>query len=142
MADVQHGQFDEHLDVTGVVQIRGSLLGGATVHSGAALVVQGVLAGPLIIEATARVLVQGTFSAEVHNDGVLALAGVVTTDLPLREGLILVSPGSIFTWGGLFEKLLPDGRLEVVWDDAVRPTDVDLGVERLRLADDGSFTAP
>src|SRR5262249_28478869 len=72
---------------------------GATVHGGGVLAVRGLIRGPLIVAEGAAVQIEGTFSAQVNGDGLVMIAGVITTRLPRQRGVVLVAPGTLFTTG-------------------------------------------
>lgn len=136
----KQGRFDEHLRVDSPTTIQGAVIAGATVEKGASLLVQGALAGPLKIEDGATVSVHGTLSCDIHNEGVLSVSGVVTEPLP-TTGLVLVSPGTLFTTGPRPSVLRDDGSLLTIWEDHVDHVNIDASVDKLlQLLPDGSFT--
>lgn len=138
MTNWEQGTFDTHLDITGARGIQGSVTGGATVRSGGELVVQGEFSGELVIEADAKVAVEGTYQASTcSNKGLLLVSGVVGSELP-TEGKVIVGVGTLLAARRTPGLLGADGSITLVRGGNVNMT---IGGEQAycRLQPDGTF---
>jgi hypothetical protein len=109
---MDRGNFQEHLEVTYSRTIQGALSAGATIRSGATLVVQGAAAGHFEVEAEATLMVQGILSGTFDNQGTVIVQGIMTDRLP-DSGHVAVAAGTILTSYGP-AILRPDGGLEAL----------------------------
>jgi hypothetical protein len=128
----------EPLEVArGTEGVQGALRGGATVRSGATLVVQGVVGGPVVVESDALLIVQGAFSADaVHNEGSISLSGAVTT---LPPGRVFVDVGTVIVTPGLSGRLLEDGTLAPLTEGQGGAVHVEATGAYCALTPDGRF---
>ena len=138
MTGFEQGDHSEHLEITGVRGIQGSVTGGATVRSGGELQVQGQFSGALVIEADAKCAVEGTFQASsCDNKGLLLVAGVVASELP-KTGKVLVGVGTLLSTGRTPGVLGADGSVTLVRGGN---TNITIGGDEafFRLQPDGTF---
>jgi len=138
MTNWEQGTFDKHLDVTAPRAIQGSVKAGATVHAGGELVIQGEFSGDLVIEADAKVAVEGTYQASTcTNKGLLLVSGVVGSELP-KEGKVLVGVGTLLSDRRTPGILGDDGSVTLVRGG---DTNISIGGDQafFRLQPDGTF---
>lgn len=138
MSGFEQGNFDTHLDITGARGIQGSVTGGATVRSGGELVVQGEFSGDLVIEADAKVAIEGTYQASsCSNNGLLLVSGVVGSELP-KDGKVIVGVGTLLAERRTPGILGADGSVTLVHGGNV---DMTIGGDQafFRLQPDGTF---
>lgn len=107
----QASDHHDHLEVDSDRQINGMLRAGATVRGGSVLSVAGIVTGDVVVESDSALKVEGILNpTTLQNRGALWISGVAEVDFR-GAGVLMASPGTIFSSFSPPLRLQEDGSL-------------------------------